>query len=207
MKLNYYFTTKRCILLGLLFGVLGAVICFAGMNMAHFKTENLQIKEKAPWYQTVHFGSDDYTLLGITFENGSIIGLGLWDNELFLPSGIGAQFSGSRIGNDSQLTMDFTALNGNDSQSLHLKKGDILDVDIDIHSGSVNVNIQKTTELNESAEPKKEDKSIKFAPLYRKRDLSKDTCTLEIPEDGIYEVSVNGMGASGRLQIIKHDSV
>lgn len=203
MKLEYYFSTKRCILLGVLFWLLGSVICIAGASMAHYKTENMQYPGKTPWYQTVHVGSDDYTMLGITFENGSVVGLGNFNNRLFFSGSIGASFSGSRIGNESQLTMDFTVLNGNDSQSLHLKKGDILDVAIEIHSGTVNVNIQKTAELSESTEPKKEDKSIKFAPLYRKRDLTEDTCQLEIPEDGIYEVSVTGQGASGSAHIVK----
>lgn len=203
MKLKHYFSTKRCILLGFLFCLIGAAICFAGLSQADFKTERLQYPGKTPWYQTVHFGSDNYTMLGVTFRDGSIVGLGSWNNELFLSGGIGAAFNGSRIGNDSQLTMEFTILNGNDTQNLMLKKDDILDVNISVNRGSLNVNVQKIAELSESTEIQNGDKSIKFPPIYRKQNLTDDTCELTIPEDGIYSITVVGQGAAGSVSFVK----
>lgn len=189
MKLKYYLSTKRCILLGFLFWLLGALICFAGLFQADFKTENLQISGKTPWYQTVHFDADNYTQLGVTFNDGSFVGLGSWNNKIFLTSNFGAHFNGSRIGNESRLVMDFTVLNGNDSQLLTLKKGDRIDADIVIHSGSININIEKKPDSN--------------PPLYRKQDVTAETFSLEVPEDGIYEVSVTGKGAAGKVSFIK----
>ena len=122
-----------------------------------------------------------------------------------IPVGIGAAFNGSRTGNDSQLTMDFTVLNGNDTQNLILKKGDILDVDISVNSGSLNVNVQKIAELSESTEIQNQDKSIRFPPIYRRQNLTDDTCELVIPEDGIYSVTIVGQGAAGKVSFIKRD--
>lgn len=205
MKLKHYFSTKRCILLGFLFWLIGAAICFTGLFQADFKTERLQYPGKTPWYQTVHFRPDHYVLLGVTFNDGSVVGLGSWNSKPFLSGGIGAAFNGSRTGNDSQLTMDFTVLNGNDTQNLILKKGDILDVDISVNSGSLNVNVQKIAELSESTEIQNQDKSIRFPPIYRRQNLTDDTCELIIPEDGIYSVTIVGQGAAGKVSFVKRD--
>lgn len=206
MKLKSYFSIKRCIFLGFLFWILGAVICFAGLVRAGFKTEQLQYPGKTPWYQTVHFNSDNYTALGITFSGGNIIGLGSWNNTLFLSSNLKAQFNGSRTGNDSQFLMDFSVFNTSDSQLLYLKKGDILDISLSLHSGFLNVNIQKIAELSESPDLKTADKSIKFAPLYRKQDIADESCELTIPEDGIYDITVIGQNAAGKVSFVKQDT-
>lgn len=55
-------------------------------------------------------------------------------------------FNGSRIGDDSQLIMEYTAFNTTDSQDLVVEAGDIIHTEIVIEDGQLSYKIQKNKE-------------------------------------------------------------
>lgn len=51
-------------------------------------------------------------------------------------------FSGSRMGNDSQLIMKYSIFNTRDSQYFEMDQGDVIDADIVSDSGKLSVTVQ-----------------------------------------------------------------
>lgn len=97
------------------------------------------------------------------------------------------KFNGNRTGNDNQFIMDYKVLNTTDYQLLKLAQGDSISVDIINESGTLDIEICKA------------DKS----PIYVGNAVPTSSFQVEIPEDGIYKVSVTGKHAKGSVRFIK----
>ena len=109
---------------------------------------------------------------------------------LFLSGCSAPTFNGSRTGNDSQFLMEYTVLNTTDGQTLSLEAGDTMDVAVVSASGTVSVKIQKEGEL----------------PLYDQEDVPTGQFSLEIPEDGEYNITVTGEQARGSVSFVRRDN-
>ena len=77
-----------------------------------------------------------------------------------------------------------------DGVDLSLEAGDALDVAVVSTSGTVSVNIQK-----EGA-----------PPLYAREDVPTGQFSLEIPEDGEYNITVTGEQARGSVSFVRRDN-
>ena len=95
-------------------------------------------------------------------------------------------FNGSRIGNDNQLIMEYTAFNTTDSQDLVVEAGDTIHVGIVIEDGHLSYKIQKNDD-----EPIAESESIFFSEEF----------DVEVKESGTYTVTVTGEKAKGSVKI------
>lgn len=102
----------------------------------------------------------------------------------------GADFDGSRTGNDSQFIMEYTIFNTTDSQSLELETGDIIEADIVNNAGSLSITIQKD-----------ENK-----PIYENKNVSTSTFEIKIEESGTYKITVSGEKTKGSVSFIKSTS-
>ena len=121
------------------------------------------------------------------FYRGALAALTL---TLFLSGCSAPTFNGSRTGNYSQFLMEYTVLNTTDWQALSLEAGDTLDVAVVSASGAVSVNIQR-----EGA-----------PPLYAREDVPTGQFSLEIPEDGEYNITVTGEQARGSVSFVRRDN-
>jgi hypothetical protein len=95
----------------------------------------------------------------------------------------GADFDGSRLGNESELTMEFKTLNREDEQNLTIGEGEHLHAEISVEKGSLSVVIEKDDE----------------APVYEDGDLKGDLVFDVAPEAGTYTVHVDGRKARGSV--------
>lgn len=98
------------------------------------------------------------------------------------------KFEGERVGNESEFDLDYEMFNGYDSQEFKLKKGDFLEIDILNDDGILNMDIVK-----------KDDGKI----IYEGENLRDSNFEIKIPENGIYEVSVEGEKAVGEVSVEK----
>ena len=111
------------------------------------------------------------------FYYGALAALAL---TLFLSGCSAPTFNGSR----------YTVLNTTDGQTLSLEAGDTLDVAVVSASGTVSVKIQKEGAL----------------PLYDQEDVPTGQFSLEIPEDGEYNITVTGEQARGSVSFVRRDN-
>ena len=95
----------------------------------------------------------------------------------------GADFDGSRLGNESELTMEFKTLNREDEQNLTIGEGEHLHAEISVEKGSLSVVIQKDDE----------------APVYEDGNLKGDLVFDVAPEAGTYTVHVDRRKARGSV--------
>ncbi len=86
----------------------------------------------------------------------------------------------------SEFILEYEMFNGSDSQDLKLKEGDYLEVDVVNDGGTLNMDIVK-----------KDDGE----PLYEGENLRTSSFEIKAPEDGIYEVSVEGEKAVGEVTV------
>ena len=100
------------------------------------------------------------------------------------------KFDGERTGNDSEFILEYEMFNGPDSQDLKLQKGDSLEVDVLNDGGTLNMDIVK-----------KDDGET----LYEGENLRTSSFEIKAPEDGIYEVTVEGEKAVGIMDLEKND--
>ena len=96
------------------------------------------------------------------------------------------KFDGERTGNDSEFILEYEMFNGPDSQDLKLQKGDSLEVDVLNDGGTLNMDIVK-----------KDDGET----LYEGENLRTSYFEIKAPEDGIYEVTVEGEKAVGEVTV------
>ena len=96
-------------------------------------------------------------------------------------------FSGSRMGNDSQLIMKYSIFNTRDSQYFEMDQGDVIDADIVSDSGKLSVTVQ----------------SEDGQTVYENEDVPTGTFQIEIKKKGIYKIKVTGKKAKGSLSFIK----
>ncbi|MGL4346168.1 MAG: hypothetical protein ACRCTE_13300 [Cellulosilyticaceae bacterium] len=99
-------------------------------------------------------------------------------------------FAGSRTGNTNQFILVYDLLNGTDSQSLTLEKGDKIAVEITNTSGSVDVEVRKDQD----------------EPIYTGMNSQNLSFILNISESGTYQCSVTGRKAKGSVSFIKQES-
>lgn len=95
-------------------------------------------------------------------------------------------YNGSRSGNEAFLFLDYRQFNTTMWQDLTLEAGDVLECRVVNDGGSVSANILC-------------DENGKL--IYEGQELSTGTFTLDIPEDGTYEVNVVGRQAAGSFHI------
>ncbi len=104
---------------------------------------------------------------------------------VFTLTACGTDFDGSRMGNDSEFTMDYKILNKTDSQNLIVAKGDTIHAEIIVENGSLSFEIQKDDGL---------------VPVYEGKDVSfSDEFDVEIEESGTYIVTVTGKKTKGSV--------
>lgn len=113
--------------------------------------------------------------------------LGTMLAALLLMACNGMSFSGSRLGNGSQLIMKYSIFNTTDSQYFEMDQGDVIDADIVSDSGKLSVTIQ-----SEDGET-----------VYENEDVPTGTFQIEIRKKGIYKIKVTGRKAKGSLSFIK----
>lgn len=94
----------------------------------------------------------------------------------------GFYFEGSRSGDESGLTLDYTAFNGTECQVLELEAGDTILMEIVSDRGSVDVRVADDGGRT---------------PLFDQDGLDTGTYAVEVPESGNYEVRVTGNQAAG----------
>lgn len=99
----------------------------------------------------------------------------------------GLSFSGSRMGNGSQLIMRYSIFNTTDSQYFEMDQGDVIDADIVSDSGKLSVTVQ-----SEDGET-----------VYENEDVPTGAFQIEIKKKGIYKIKVTGKKAKGSLSFIK----
>lgn len=97
----------------------------------------------------------------------------------------GADFDGSRTGNNSEFMMDYKVFNKTDSQDLIVEKGDAIHAEIIAEGGSLSFRIQGEDEV----------------PVYEGEDVSFSD-EFDIEESGTYTVSVTGEKAKGSVSFI-----
>ncbi len=94
------------------------------------------------------------------------------------------EYNGDRILGEDQFTLDFTAMNGEQTHTLLLKAGDILHCVWRIDQGDVDIMI-----------------SIAETKIYQGNRIDQAAFDLTIPADGDCTVSVKGTRAAGRIDI------
>lgn len=96
----------------------------------------------------------------------------------------GADFDGSRTGNNNEFVMDYKVFNKTDSQDLIVKKGDTIHAEIIVEGGNLSIKIQKDEET----------------PVYKGEEISfSDEFDVDIEESGTYTISVTGEKAKGSV--------
>lgn len=96
----------------------------------------------------------------------------------------GADFDGSRTGNNNEFMMDYKVFNKTDAQDLIVEKGDTIHAEIIVEDGSLSFRIQREDEV----------------PVYEGEDVSfSDEFDIDIEESGTYTVSVTGEKAKGSV--------
>ena len=99
----------------------------------------------------------------------------------------GADFDGSRTGNNNEFMMDYKVFNKTDAQDLIVEKGDTIHAEIIVEGGSLSFRIQREDEV----------------PVYEGEDVSfSDEFDIDIEESGTYTVSVTGEKAKGSVSFI-----
>lgn len=99
----------------------------------------------------------------------------------------GADFDGSRTGNNNEFMMDYKVFNKTDSQDLIVEKGDTIHAEIIVEGGSLSFGIQREDEV----------------PVYEGEDVSfSDEFDIDIEESGTYTVSVTGEKAKGSVSFM-----
>lgn len=96
----------------------------------------------------------------------------------------GADFDGSRMGNDNEFVMNYKIFNTTDSQDLIVEEGDTIHAEIIVEGGSLSFRIQKDDEV----------------PVYESKDVSlSDEFDVKIEESGTYVVTITGEKAKGSI--------
>ena len=103
---------------------------------------------------------------------------------VLLLTACGADFDGSRTGNNNEFVMDYKVFNKTDSQDLIVEKGDTIHAEIIVEGGSLSIKIQKDEET----------------PVYKGEEISfSDEFDVDIEESGTYTISVTGEKAKGSV--------
>lgn len=106
-------------------------------------------------------------------------------------SGCQVRYDGSRMGNESQLVMEYRIFNGSDEQQLSLQKGDVLTGTIHNKKGSVRVELYQQGKEETVFELQNPPKNLEF--------------TLGIEAEGEYLLRVYGRNAKGSLSVVRQE--
>ena len=93
-------------------------------------------------------------------------------------------FNGSRVCNDGEFAMEYTAFNGTERCDFVLNAGDAIDVSIEREGGSVSVSIAVQGE----------------EPIYCGTDMETACFTVGVLEPGTYTITVTGEWARGSVR-------
>lgn len=97
----------------------------------------------------------------------------------------GADFDGSRTGNDNEFIMNYKLLNKTDSQNLVVAEGDIIHAEIKVDKGSLSFMIQKDDEQ---------------VPIYEEKDVSSSNeYDVKAEASGTYIITVTGEKTKGSV--------
>lgn len=99
------------------------------------------------------------------------------------------EYNGERIYGEDQFTLEFTAMNGEQTHTLFPKSGDILHCTWRIERGDVDVVI-----------------SMDGAKVYQGNRIDTADFKLVIPRDGDCMISVKGKHAAGRMEIVNRQA-
>lgn len=99
-------------------------------------------------------------------------------------------YDGSRIGNESQLSMKYRIFNGSDRQELSLQAGDIMQGSVERRKGDLHVRLCRQGEKE---------------PVFEMENPASGSFSVEIEEDGRYVLYIEGKGAAGSFQFIKEE--
>lgn len=102
-------------------------------------------------------------------------------------SACASEFAGSKIGDDTQLVMEYTEFNTTDYQDLVVEAGDIIHAEIVVEDGHLSYKIQKDDD-----EPIAESEGIFFSVDY----------DVEVEESGTYTVTVTGEKTKGSVKFV-----
>ncbi len=102
-----------------------------------------------------------------------------------LLAGCGASgaFDGSRVSDESGFRMEYAALNREETAALQLAAGEEIQVILSHSAGSVDVTVGQEGK----------------APIYKGTAQENAEFLLTIPEEGIYQISVTGHQAKGKV--------
>lgn len=104
-----------------------------------------------------------------------------------------AIFDGERISDPGRYALRFDRMNGTDSETMTLEKGDALHVSWRIESGYVSIGIeQKNKEAIYRADDRPAGDNADFY--------------VEIPETGLYTITVSAREAKGQIEFMKTES-
>ena len=102
----------------------------------------------------------------------------------------GVRYDGSRIGNESQLSMEYRIFNGSDRQELSLRAGDIMQGSVERRRGSLHIRLCRQGEKE---------------PVFEMENPASGSFSVEIEENGRYILYIEGKGATGSFQLIKEE--
>ena len=100
------------------------------------------------------------------------------------------RYDGSRIGNESQLSMEYRVFNGSDQQELSLEAGDIMQGSVERRKGSLRIRLCRQGEKE---------------PVFEMENPASGSFSVEIEENGRYILYIEGKGAAGSFQFIKEE--
>lgn len=107
-----------------------------------------------------------------------------------LLTGCAARYDGSRIGNESLLSMEYRIFNGVEQQELSLKAGDLMQGSVERRKGNLHIKLCRQGE--EEA-------------VFEMKNPPSGSFSVEIEEDGRYVLYIEGKGAAGSFQFIKEE--
>lgn len=100
------------------------------------------------------------------------------------------RYDGNRIGNESQLSMEYRVFNGSDQQELSLEAGDIMQGSVERRKGSLRIRLCRQGEKE---------------PVFEMENPASGSFSVEIEENGRYILYIEGKGAAGSFQFIKEE--
>lgn len=96
------------------------------------------------------------------------------------------RYDGSRIGNESQLSMEYRVFNGGDQQELSLKAGDIMQGSVERRKGSLRIRLCRQGEKE---------------PVFEMENPASGSFSVEIEEDGRYYPVYRRKRSCGKLSV------
>lgn len=118
-------------------------------------------------------------ILALAVLAGLVLAAGLLHGRRVQPA-----FNGSRVCNDGEFAMEYTAFNGTEYCDFDLNAGDAIDVSIEREGGSVSIEIGAQGE----------------EPIYCGTDMGTACFTVGVAEAGTYTITVTGERARGSVR-------